>query len=101
MSWSLHLGDDSPVDGCTYNLTPMFALSGVIDGTTRELDGLYGREIAGKAEAAVVRAVRYPQAFQALNPDNGWGDYDGFLEVLLRLWRSAVQHPSDKATWSG
>lgn len=101
MSWSLHLGDESPVDGHTYNLSAMWRLSGVVEGSTRDLDGLTGAQIAARCKPAVARAIEYPEAFRALDPENGWGDYDGFVEVLVRLWRCAAAHPRDKAEWSG
>lgn len=101
MSWNLYLGDESPVDGHTYNLTSMWVLSGMVSGATRELDGLTGREIATRAERAVRIAVTMAPAFEAINPQNGWGDYDGFLEVLIRLWRCAARNPGARASWSG
>lgn len=27
------------------------------------------------------------------NPDNGWGDYDSFLEWLIAYWRACLEHP--------
>lgn len=103
MSWSLSIGDEEPVDGCTYNLTQMFRLAGVVNtGGTRDLDGLTAREIATRAREGLIRAVELRAAFEALNPGNGWGDYDGFVEVLFRLWRvAAAADPNTRASWSG
>lgn len=113
MSWSLYLEatrpdepvDEvygKPVDGHTYNLSPMWRLAGVFDDSSKDLDGLPAGVIAARASAGLLKAVSYPQAFQALNPPNGWGDYDGFVEVLTRLAIAAAMAPrSAKGAWIG
>jgi hypothetical protein len=102
MSWSLSIGAEVPVDGHTYNLTRMWRLAGVVRQTTRELDGLLASEIANRAREGLERAVELAPAFRSLNPENGWGDYDGFVEVLFGLWRAAAAaEPNTRASWSG
>lgn len=39
-----------------------------------------------------------PEKYRALNPENGWGDYDSILETLQRMKRASVEHPL--ARWS-
>lgn len=104
MSWGIDLVTDNETievfDGHTYNLTPMWRLAGVFD-VSRDLDGMTGRQISAVASAGLRRAVQYPQAFKTLNPDNGWGDYDGFVAMLTRLAVLAAEHPNAKARWNG
>jgi hypothetical protein len=38
-----------------------------------------------------------PERFRAMNPENGWGDYDTFLKVLIEM-RNAV--PEWPTVWS-
>jgi hypothetical protein len=38
-----------------------------------------------------------PEIFKALNPDNGWGSYEGALAFLTRVTDLAYQHPL--CTW--
>jgi hypothetical protein len=36
-----------------------------------------------------------------LDPPNGWGDYDGFLEILTRFTELCWQHPAGTLRWNG
>jgi hypothetical protein len=102
MSWTLSIGDETPVDGHTYNLTPMWRLAGVVEYSTKELDERPVAQLAVRAREGLVRAVELKPAFVALTPSNGWGDYDDFVEVLFGLWRAAAS--ADRmltARWSG
>lgn len=55
---------------------------------------------AGASLPALQRAVADmeadPARYQAMNPANGWGDYDGALDYLRRLRDACAEHP--KAT---
>lgn len=82
----------------TYNLAPMWRLA-EIDWDA--LEGKDGETVGPRIKAAAERMRAEPEKFKALNPPNGWGDYDGLLAVLddivtacarspqlvLRLWR--------------
>jgi len=37
-----------------------------------------------------------PAKYRAMNPANGWGDYEGALDYLRRLWVACASYP--KAT---
>ncbi|MET9081410.1 hypothetical protein ABZX77_05815 [Streptomyces sp. NPDC004237] len=57
-------------------------------------------ENAGESLAALQRAVADMEAnrarYEAMNPPNGWGDYQGALGYLRRLRDACAEHP--KAT---
>lgn len=53
------------------------------------LDGLSGPDGAALLNQIVVGLESDPDQFKAMNPSNGWGDYDSFLKVLKEM-RSAV-----------
>lgn len=69
----------------TYNLTPMFREAGLFPSTHQDLQGAPCAEVAGVADAAIRRMEADPERFKALNPPNGWGDYDGALRFLRNL----------------
>lgn len=111
MSWHLWIESPTetvpdeyaePVDGHTYNLSPMWRLASVFSEGSRDLDGMPVRVVAARARAGLMQALTYPKAFQALNPENGWGDYDGFVQVLTKLAIACEMAPRDaKVKWSG
>lgn len=111
------LGGDGEVQieepgNITYNVDPMFALA--LDGDAakgiqngRELilerkgpalkrfigkragdpdviDGLLGALAAMEGE---------PDRFRALNPENGWGDYEGAVDYIRRFYLACERYP--------
>jgi hypothetical protein len=64
----------------------------------KQLDGEYG---AGGALylAVIIRALEAdPGRYRAMNPENGWGDYDGILETLREMRKAGAAEPH--ASWS-
>lgn len=104
MSWGIRLETDTDVievfDGHTYNLTPMWRLAGVFNAS-RDLDGQTARSILTRAVEGLSRAVQFPEQFRSLNPENGWGDYEGFVEMLTLLAIRCAENPNAKARWNG
>ena len=109
MSWSCIIEVDhedgykteiSVVEGHTYNLTPMWHRAGICE-VTRDLDGRNSGELAPILAAGLVRALQFSEDFESLNPDNNWGDYDGFIKVLTRFVILAYKHPTGTIRWSG
>lgn len=101
MSWSLYIGTENPVSSHTYNLSAMWRRAGMFENASSELDGLTGAVIAERADQALVKALREREAFEALNPANGWGDYEGFVRTLADLALAAHANPDDTADWFG
>jgi hypothetical protein len=89
------------VDGHTYNLSPMWRLAGVFTASSSELEGELAASAGTRAAIGLLRAVTDPAAFRALNPPNGWGDYDGFVEVLTRFAIACADHPTGIVRWNG
>jgi hypothetical protein len=63
----------------------------------RELDQKNGLESVGFLNRIISGLEADPHRFRAMNPDNGWGDYDSFLALLKRM-RDAV--PAWPTAWS-
>lgn len=100
MSWDVSLvvdtGGPEPAElsfldaNYTHNVQPMFALAGL------DLGGLHGEragEAAAKLTAAIAAMRQDPERFRAMNPPNGWGDYDGALAFLERIRTACLAHP--------
>lgn len=108
MSWGLDIELDrgGPAyvelfDGHTYNLSPMWRLAGVFNGASSELEGLRATELADRAARGLLRAVTRPAEFRALNPSNGWGDFDGFVEILTHTAIVCAEHREGTIRWNG
>lgn len=37
--------------------------------------------------------------FRAMNPENGWGDYDSFRDVLVEMCRAVPEWPTTWGVW--
>lgn len=79
----------------TYNVAPMFLEAMGGDGI-RQLDGLIGEECLPLLGKAIADMVENPGKYKAMNPSNGWGDFDGALELLQTLVKWCNEAP--KAT---
>ncbi|MFJ4038233.1 hypothetical protein ACIPVB_09100 [Microbacterium sp. NPDC090007] len=106
MSWGIHLETDNGevvevFDGHTYNLSPMWRLAGVFEKHSVELDGMAAHEIGLRASRGLLRAVTRPDVYRHLNPENGWGNFDGFVEMLTRLAIRCADNPTAIARWNG
>ena len=42
-----------------------------------------------------------PEKYRAMNPENGWGDYDRLLVVLREMRDASVAHPDPRWSVSG
>lgn len=84
----------------TYNLEPMFreALGMAMQtrGDEPALDGMLAANALPIIRAALARMAAEPDVFRALNPKNGWGDFEGAVEFLRWLQDACRDHP--KAT---
>lgn len=75
----------------TYNLSPMLWAAGMDKWS--DIVGLPA-SVAGPHWAKVLDAlVTDPERFKAMNPPNGWGTYDGAVEVLTALVDACADHP--------
>lgn len=60
------------------------------------LDGMSGPEGAAYLDTIIKGLEADPERFRAMNPENGWGDYDRLVKVLTEM-RNAV--PEWPTTW--
>ncbi|MBF6619068.1 MAG: hypothetical protein ITG02_02415 [Patulibacter sp.] len=50
-----------------------------------DMDGLDASAAAVRLRAGIAKMEQDPDAYRALNPANGWGDYESQLEMLREL----------------
>lgn len=109
MSFGLDIETDEAewvevVDGHTYNLSPMWrkALPAILaDKSTSELDGWSCAALLPHLDKGLLDAVRNRKEYERLNPDNGWGDYDGFLSIYMRFVQRCHENPTGIVRWNG
>ncbi len=76
---------------CTYNLGPMLRAAGFPDWIL--LDGAQASDAAGMLDN-VSRTLRSdPEKFRAMNPPNGWGDYEGAIEFVESMRDGCAANP--------
>lgn len=64
----------------------------------QRLDGMDGPTSAKYLDSIIGGLKKNPEKYRAMNPDNGWGDYDGLLRVL-EVMRESI--PSEaRCKWS-
>ena len=67
----------------------------------RRLDGLEGAAAAALLHQILFGLNANPQHFRAMNPDNGWGDFDSFRARLEEMAAVAEKFPSSQWSASG
>lgn len=115
MGWDAHLTDDRGHEEGWWNYThntsrmvyPVLEDAGIDLGSEtrpdgsmrartwwRHLDGMSGPEGAAFLNVIVSGLRADPARFVAMNPSNGWGDYDTFVKVLEEMRDSVPEWPT-------
>lgn len=82
------------LDGPTYNLAPMFKKA--IPGGLKALDGMLAEDAAPILLTGINDMLTFPGQFEMLNPENGWGTYQGALYFLQQFQIACRQNPKHK-----
>ena len=64
-----------------------------------QLDGLPGPEGAALLDVIVKGLELEPARFRAMNPENGWGDYDSFVARLREMRAAVPEWPCKWKVW--
>jgi hypothetical protein len=75
----------------TYNCSQMFFVA-----TEEYLSDLNGRlcsEIIPIFETAIKDMTDNPEKYEALNPENGWGNAKGWLKFITQIYDACVSAP--------
>ena len=76
----------------TCNVYNMYKAS--MDISLNSLDGMTALEAIPTLEKGVENMAYNPDKYKAMNPDNGWGDYEGALEYITKLLNECRKHPN-------
>jgi hypothetical protein len=103
MSYDIDLidpADDSnryEVGNYTSNTSPMwrhaFAQSGAPNTGLADLNGLPAQAAADLLAPAIAHMATHPEQYEAMEPSNGWGDYEGALVFMVRFLQQCRYHP--------
>jgi hypothetical protein len=88
------------VCGHTYNLVPMWRMALRFESSS-DLNGRICRELVPSLDQGLLHILNNEQDYLALNPENGWGDFEGFFEIFVRFARMCHRYPSGIVRWNG
>ncbi len=79
----------------THNLNEMAMEVGLYEALWRpeEIDITKAGQLVGPLSKGLAVLAGGPQRFRALNPPNGWGDYEGLVHFVSRYLAACVEHP--------
>lgn len=83
--------EPATVGNYTSNVAPMWA--GALGHSLRDLHHQECSVALDRLRAAVRVMEAEPDRFRAMNPANGWGDYEGALGYLRDLAAACAAHP--------
>lgn len=84
----VQIGDNS---NYTSNVAPMWRKAGC---DLAEMHDRPASEVRGPLWQALQAMRANPDEYRAMNPSNGWGNYDGCLQFLTGLWEACGRHPN-------
>jgi hypothetical protein len=79
------------VGNYTSDVAPMWDLA--LGRPLYELHNWNAEDVVPDLDRAIAAMRAAPAVYEALNPSNGWGDYEGALAYLERLREGCVAHP--------
>lgn len=92
----LRIGDEVVFKwNITHNLTSMADRAGFYRAAWRpdESGWANASDIADKLVDGVSYMIKNKKELELLNPDNGWGSYDGLLEFAFAYARACFENP--------
>lgn len=87
----------------THNLHKMAKAAGIYEPLWRPDENGYivAGDIVKVLEAGLEELNRDPDKYKGYNPENGFGNYDGFVSFVTRLLKSCKEHPDAKICADG
>lgn len=90
MSYDVSIGDYSA--NYTYNVAEMFYAANN-NGGIKAINGMPGRSALHVLFFMIEYMAENRTAMLELNPENGWGDYDGAMMFLFKTAMACAAHP--------
>ncbi len=92
MSYEFEIGEES--FGYTYNVAPMWYACYPLKGI-RALNGFTGTKSIPLLRKLREHMEDNKEACEAVNPENGWGDYESALLFISKLIGAALRYPTE------
>ena len=83
-------------DNITYNLAPMYYKCIDENLGFKLLNGMKCKDAAVVLNRAIDDLVENKEEYEKLNPENGWGSYEGLLKSLKSLRIACLENPNGK-----
>lgn len=82
-------------DNVTHNLTAMADAAGIYKALWRpeEIGATKARDVTPWLVAGLARLESRPEKFRALNPENGWGSYEGLVAFVRKYLNACLAYP--------
>jgi hypothetical protein len=82
----------------THNLGRMASEAGIYNCLWRAPENNYTKaeQLINPLKAGIEKMEKNPERFKQFNPENGWGDYEGFLRWLKELLCQCEEYPDCK-----
>jgi hypothetical protein len=96
MSYDICVGYWHRGHNYTYNVAPMLAAAGF---SWRDWDGKPSDEVAVELRRVICEMEADPVKFRALEPSNGWGDYQGCLKWLRTILDDINEMPAPEPVY--
>ena len=77
----------------THNLAPMAKACGLYDIFWSEHKQTFAEEMLPQLKAGYLMLISNPVRFKKYNPENGFGSYDGFVEMLHGFIKICEENP--------
>lgn len=98
MSWDVALVEKQSGDqitetiNYTHNCNQMVREAGMPEWPYK-VHGWSARKLRRRLDVVLAELRANPEKYRAMNPANGWGDYDGLRSQLARLRSDCRDHP--------
>lgn len=77
----------------TFNVSPMYYQVFTLSEGLRGMDGMNGEQAYPIVHEAINQMIEREEELTLLNPDNGWGNFDGALHFLEKIRQACEDHP--------
>lgn len=81
--------------GLTHNLGKMADAVGLYYPMWRpeEINCTEARDISGMLKIGMIYMIENKEKLEKLNPENGWGDYNGLLRCVIDYYQACLKYP--------
>lgn len=98
MSLDVYLTEPVYERNITHNLNVMAKAAGIYYQLWRpdEINVTYTEELIEPLKQGLAVLKSDPEKFKKLNPENGWGDYEGLVSFVEDYLKACKEHPNAK-----